>query len=257
MKYYALILFLFLLSSCNRYYYIPEIKNVPLFKEKDEYRLSLNFAVTDDIQSADLQTAYSITDHFAVSSSLMFVEGRGYSEDNAIDHGKGNYVDFALGYYKPIHNNIVFEVFGGLGTGSQYHQYLYRSTSSGVRTIMQSGTANLAFTNAFLQPSIGLTLDNMDIAITTSFKRLNFHQISNEIKPINKENYDALALLSQNKSSFLIEPSFTVRFGWKYIKLQFQGVYSYNVSHSKLPFADERFIIGIQFAFAERFSKKL
>lgn len=55
----------------------------------------------------------------------MSAKGGDVSDDNE-DWGKGNYLEAALGYYKPIGKCSVFEIYGGGGGGNQHHQaYLY------------------------------------------------------------------------------------------------------------------------------------
>lgn len=246
MKYYLLILFLFLLSSCTQVYYAPITKNIPLFKEKNEYRASFDFGMTDEMYTTDFQAAYSITDHFAVSTSLMFGRGGG----DTTNFGEGTYYDFALGYYKPLRIHGVFEIFGGIGKSSQHHVYV-KSTST------YSGSySDLGYTSIFIQPSIGLTLNGFDIAFTSGFSRVNFHRIVDNTSTYDEENKSVLSQISNHKSSILFEPAVTIRVGWKYVKLELQGIHPINLSHSYLPFDDKKIIIGLQFAFAERYNQK-
>ena len=102
-----------LLSSCSHYYYIPNIQNVPLFKGKDEYRISGAYGGGDKSSCIEVQAAYSVTDKIGIMTDFMSAKGGNVSGKN---YGKGNYFEGAIGYYKPIKRTGVIEIYGGLGS---------------------------------------------------------------------------------------------------------------------------------------------
>lgn len=229
--------------GCTHYYYVPPTQNVPLFREKNEVRITAN--VSDDVGTGvDIQAAYAMTDKFAVMTSFSSVK-----DEYEDDLGKGNYFDLALGYYKPLHKNLVFEIYGGFGSSSQNHKYGYYNGGS-------TGTeSDLSFVKFFLQPSLGYTSNGFDVAVTAGLSNVMFREIHNRASH-GSAPYEEVNLISQNKSSLLFEPSLTLRGGWKYAKLQAQIMYSKNLSHSELAFFSYRSSLGLTFAFAERFKKK-
>jgi hypothetical protein len=202
-KFFIHIIIMATITSCNHYYYMPSTQNVPLFKEKNEYRATISSGAGDETSSTDIQAAYSITNKFALMTNLMFAHGGDPNDD---EWAKGHYFDAAFGYFKPLGNRGVFEIYGGAGASKQHHEYDSKSTPNG-------GLADLSFTKVFIQPSIGLTYNGFDIALTSGISNINFNKINNQISPSHSE-YSSVKRISTNRNSFLFEPSFTIRGGW-------------------------------------------
>lgn len=167
-----------LLSSCSHYYYVPNVQNVPLFREKNEYRISGSYGFGDESSCAEVQAAYSVSDKIGIMTDFMSAKGGTVSDNN---WGKGYYFDGAIGYYKPLGRSGVFEIYGGAGGGNQHHQYVVSNYSNGTVTNSSGGTSDLAFMKIFVQPSLGLTYKIFDIAVSTRISRLSFINIDNRI----------------------------------------------------------------------------
>ena len=90
-----------LLSSCTHYYYVPNVQNVPLFREKNEFRLSGACGFGDYSKCAEFQVAFSLTDHIAMMTDFMSAKG-GKVSDNE-DWAKGT-------YFETIHLSIGLSV---------------------------------------------------------------------------------------------------------------------------------------------------
>ncbi len=233
----------FTLNSCTHYYYIPNAQNVPLFREKNEFQGTLMVGGGNDISTAEVQAAYSITDNLALMTNFMSAKGGEKSND---EWGKGSYIDGAIGYYKPFNEVLVAEVYAGLGTCTQHHVY---STDN-----YKNGTADLSFMKYFLQPSIGATFKAFDIAVSTRLSRLSFYDIENNITMDNQALY-YVDTIAQNKTSYLFEPALTIRGGWKYVKLQLQFSSSKNLTHPNLRFEDSNVSLGLHFTIAKRYKE--
>jgi hypothetical protein len=232
------------LGGCSHYYYVPNVQNVPLFREKDECRLSAMVAGGDETSCAEIQGAYSITKNIGVMANFMSAKGGTTSDKN---YGKGNYFDGAIGYYKPINSHQVFEIYGGLGLSNQNHKYTNEYSG------MDNGTSDLSFTKIFLQPSYGITFNSFDIAFSTRICRLSFNTVGNYIIG-NTYEYDELNNIAQNKNYLFLEPAITVRGGWKHVKLQVQASTS-SYAKSDLPFEDYHLGIGMYITIADRYRK--
>lgn len=225
------------LSSCH-YYYKPNVSNVPLFLEKDEYRVAASVSGGEYIKTLEVQGAYSITNHLAVMSNFMY----GYGGDKKkYNYGRGRYLDAAIGYYKPFGRSKVFELYGGLGGCSQFHQYSI------------SASSNLFFIKPFIQPSIGFTSKAFDIALSSRISRLSFHGIQDQSQGL---DYGNVREISLNRTSFLMEPALTLRGGWKYTKLQLQLTGLINLKGLHLPFENHNASIGLYFALPKRYGDK-
>lgn len=238
-----------IMTGCAHSYYIPKGPNVPLFTEKNEFRGSIAVGAGEISSSTDVQAAYAISDHFGAMTDFMSSSGNMYNDDNS---AKTRYIDGALGYFKPFDKFMVFEVFGGIGTGNQEHNYYYTSWSTGQTT--SDGKAEIKFTKLFVQPSLGATFKAFDVALSTSLIRLNYNIKMNtlsESSPYNEE----LKYIEENKNPFLLEPAFTIRGGWKSVKVQFQYVYSLNLTSTEMYMDRSKFSLGIYFSIANKYKK--
>lgn len=224
---------------------MPNVHNVSLFREKNEYRLCVATSGGEEISSTEIQAASSITGNIAVMTNVMLAKGgeKGYG-----DWGKGKYADVAAGYYKPLGRSGVFEVYGGFGASSQQHQYSNNQ---------YAGRSDLSFTKLFIQPSIGATSNVVDIAFSTRFCNLSFHRVNNQIIEHHDEyEYYYLDKIARNKHSFLIEPALTLRGGWKYVKVQLQMGWNINLTHSDMRFETVHGSLGLYITIADRYQKK-
>jgi hypothetical protein len=245
------IFLIILLSSCAHYYYVPNSQNVPLFQEKNEYRISGAYGAGNQFdpmrtEAMEIQMAYSVTDKIGIMTNFMSVKGENLGEG----YGKGNYLEGALGYFKPIKEWGVFEIYGGFGGGKQHHEY-YNTSDKLI------GSSNLSSVRIYLQPSFGLTYNAFDIALSTRVCRLSFDNINSKELGNSASNYEdersELYALS-NKSHFFIEPALTLRGGWKNIKVQYQRLFSSYLNKPKLSFGEEDHgSIGLYITIAERY----
>jgi hypothetical protein len=231
------------LSSCSHYYYVANVQNVPLFKEKNETQLSGSYGGGDESVSIDIQTAYSITDKIAVMANFMHATGGDQSYKN---YGKGNYFEGAIGYFKPVGQYGVFQIYGGLGGCGQHHEY------SSIYYNEYEGSSDLSYIRYFVQPSIGITFKALDIAFSTRFCDVYYNKIENNVSGSYYHYNDLYSLLYSNH--FNLEPAFTIRGGWKNIKLQVQAEYAGLINNQELYFGEEWHLsIGINFLIAKRY----
>jgi hypothetical protein len=227
-----------ILSSCSHYYYVQGVHNVPLFKEKNEFRISGTYGEGKESKAFEIQAAYSVTDNIGILTDYMSAHGGDVSDQN---YGNGNYFDGAIGYYKPAGNVGVFEIYGGLGRGKQHHEYN-----------LTSGTADISFTKLYIQPSFGITFKLFDIALSTRISRLSFNNLENKISG-NTQLYNTIETLS-DKNHIFFEPAITLRGGWKYVKLQIQAAYSGYLNNPELYIGEEYHLsIGLYCALGKRF----
>lgn len=242
-----------LLSGCSHYYYIPNVQSVPLFRQKNEYRLSLFSGFGVSSSSKEIQAAYSITNHFGVMANFLSAKDL---ENGADSWGKGNYFEGAVGYFKPFGKSKVFEIYGGVGGSKQYHQYRPEFIDTTYYGGTNAGTSELSFTRLFLQPSIGLTFNSFDIAFSTRICRLSFYNINNKIDRILKEDeFAILNSIAQNKNFIFFEPALTIRGGWKNLKVQLQGEIESYFNNRKNHFDEYHISIGLYGSISEIYLK--
>lgn len=239
------VLFLTLFSAgCTHYYYVPDVQNVPLFKEKDESRVSILIGGGDESSCLEFQGAYALTGEIGIMAGYMSANG---GDKNLHNWAKGHYFDGAVGYYKSLEHNFIFEFYGGFGAGSEYHEYNYDQSVS---------SAELSFNKLFLQPSLGFTSDLIDIAVSSRINYLSFNNIQNNIL-INSPGYEEVVSLGA-RNYFFLEPAITVRTGWKNVKLQFQGsMATYRFISDIDYFEDVHLSLGLTLAFGGRYKLKV
>jgi hypothetical protein len=250
-----------LLCSCTHYYYVANIQNVPLFREKNEFRFSGTVGGGDESSCIEAQTGYSVTDNIGIMANFMSARGGNVSSKN---YGKGNYLEGAIGYYKPEGKYGIFEVYGGLGGSNQYHEYsgLRYNDITGTFENVPYGSADLSYLKFFIQPSYGITLNLLDVALSARFCSVDYN-IKNNNASGSSDEYDKIYSLA-NTIHFNVEPALTVRAGWKNIKVQFQAEYaglinngyqSTSNNQSSSFGEDWHLSIGLNIAFAKRFKQ--
>lgn len=238
------------ISSCTHYYYVPNVQHVPLFKEKNEARLSLSFGGGEESTCTEVQAAYSVTGHIGVMTNFMAASGGDKSDK---DWGRGNYLEGAIGYFKPIDKYGVFEVYGGFGGGRQHHEYsmLRFNSTTNEYYHASSGYSDLSCTKLFVQPSYGVTFNAFDVAFSTRIGGLFYHNIVNRINT-DDNDYDELYDLALQEDYFFLEPAITLRGGWKYIKIQFQAAYTGFINQPDVRFERTHVSLGIYVPIAKR-----
>jgi hypothetical protein len=239
-----------LLSSCSHYYYVADNQNVPLFKEKNQYRLSGVFGFGDESKCIEAQAAYAISDKIGVLANFMSAWGGDVSDN---DYGRGTCLDGGIGYFKPIKDYGVFEIYGGLGGSSQHHEYSGPHYDSFTGTIYTEydGSSDLAFFKLFIQPSFGVTYSVFDFIASARFSSLSFISVENNIYG-NTYLYDDLNSISNN-GQFFLEPAATLRGGWEKVKIQAQVSYIWHLNDGDLDIGEAtHFSIGLVFTLAKK-----
>ena len=211
-----------ILSSCTHYYYVPNMLNVPLFKDKLELHASGNLGSGESSSSTEIQTAFSFTNNVGITLNQMSVK---YNDNSELNTVKAGYFEGGLGYFRRFGGIGEFEIFGGYGGGSQEHTYgrsffdLWTFTSTRTKT----GSSSLKFSKLYLQPSVGISLKNLDLAFSMRFSKLSFKNIDNRInKTLDEIEFKHLNDIVEGTYYYFIEPSFTLRGGIKNVKLQLQ-----------------------------------
>ena len=210
---------LFSLDSCTHYYYAPNQHNVPLFKEKNEVRVSGAYIQGNEISGCDIQAGYAMTKESAIIANALIINPT--SKD-----GRGQLYELGAGYYKPISSSFlpiskkfIFETYGvfGLGNATDYYGNYPYSVTTGLF-------------KAYIQPSIGFSTNLFDIILsekiglvhTFGVKRSIPDSTYNSMIQNGSSVVNDLNILNHSRTSFLFEPAFTFRIGFKYVKFHFQ-----------------------------------
>jgi hypothetical protein len=226
-----------IMCSCNPKYYTPNTQNVPLISKQGETNLSLS----GNANQVEFQGAYGVTNGFAIQANGgLFIPK---DLDNG-DGGSGKYIEVGGGYFTPIHEHFVFELYGIAGAGSVENHL--PSTIDG-----NPGTQGDISANIFrygIQPNFGFKSKYFTAAVSSRFVNLRYSNIDGDLV-YNGE--DQVSYLRDNRSSFLIEPALTLRGGIDKIKLQLQVGYSWNASNEAFRQDDGFITLGLNFNFTD------
>ncbi len=236
-KYIMGIFCIVMLVGCKQGYYAPVAQNVPLFKEKNEAKISFNYSKSKEASFLSVMSAFAFTDKHAIQGNIFY--GRQTRFDSPETGPSSNMLEgsMAFGWFKALDTESRVEIFIGNNLG-------FRELSS------HGNWENLSYTynKLFVQPSVGMGSKFFDIAATTSIGYMNlfgmkFKDRSGTSLPF--ENYVDAAKIHNNKNSLFLEPGLTLRIGSEKLKFQIQGVYSFNLLHKDLPF--DRYSISFGF----------
>lgn len=195
----ALFLWSILISCAPAY--TPNIVNTPLLSSKGEFQAVIGTGTS----GVDPQLAYAITDHIGVMANASFAN----RSDSANFH-KHSFVELGGGYTISIGDAGRFEIFGGGGMGSVDAMY-----EEGIFY----GRSKATFNRFFIQPSVGAVTDIFEGAFTPRLVFVNMHHTTDS--------------LSYHSFDPFIEPTITVKIGWKYVKMMLQVGLSLPLSEIK------------------------
>jgi hypothetical protein len=187
MRYLTLLL---LLSACSNELYVPNTRNVPLFREQGEAQIS-GYLCSSGIEG---QGAYALTDNLAVIGSYSYLSSKETSPV-AYDR-KGTYGEIGFGYFNRT-RAVRFELIGGygMGEGTTADQYYFYGVNN---TVVATGKMS----RYFFQPSLGSNNRNFNVALTPRFSWVNYSEFS-----------AAAGTQKPNESTqMFIEPAFTAKF---------------------------------------------
>jgi len=229
--------------SCTHYYYVANVQNIPMLQEKKDLYVSGFMGVGDGSQSIELQTAYAAGEKIGVMADFM-TAWRGKVSNN--DYKRGTYFDGAIGYFKPLSETLVFEIYGGAGISSQRHEYEPDDYWTGVVS-QYEGSSELSSVKFFIQPSLGFKMQPLfkltkpgfpfEFALSARTCRLSYTRL------INNSTFEDLDHINEKKHYF-IEPALTMRMGGENIKMQFQFSFSAYLGNPSLYFYEEVHLSG-------------
>ncbi len=225
------------MSGCSPKYYTTNTQNVPLISEKGETNLTLS----GNGNQVEFQGAIGVSKSIAIQANAgLFIPP---DLDNG-DGGSGKFFEAGVGYFKPVTEHFVFELYGLAGTGSVENHLPSTSDTS-------PGTEGDISANIFrygIQPNFGYKSKYFSAAVSSRFVNLRYSNIDGDLI---YDNESAVDYLRENNSHFLIEPALTIRAGLDKIKFQLQFGYSWNVTNEDFRQDTGFATIGLNFNFAD------
>ena len=204
------------LISCRtpRFIYSPAPPNNPYFREKGESKLAAYYSTAaseNDLQDEysdglDLQAAYAVSDHWALTADYfkrnekdVFFDYNQSFFDSSIIRYERHLANFGAGYFMPVTKDkeIMFNVFGGLGFGK------FSFTDNGFdNNVGYSRYYNSDMSKWYIQPSINFFPGKyFRTALIGKASWVHYSDVSTSYTPAELEYYD-LDLLPGKTLSF-------------------------------------------------------
>ncbi|MEI6347524.1 MAG: hypothetical protein WCP69_06225 [Bacteroidota bacterium] len=248
-KFFILMIGVTIISQSCNIMYRPNMQNVPLLSEKNEVRATIG--------PTDFQGAFAVTDNLGIMVNGSLVNGQtqsnfdNFNSNYTTQVSKGSLIEAGVGYYKPLNENALFEVYGGVGAGK--NSIVSSEFSNGISFVNSSIYANSS--RFFVQPSIGFSNDYVDFAFSTRFVLQKYSKIDTLGYTTTMLYNDDLLNIDQPIFAFL-EPALTLRIGYKYVKFHAQAMYSYKYNSEPLNYFPVNVNVGIHINIAGRFNAK-
>jgi hypothetical protein len=147
--------------------YVPNVRNSPMFTKSGEFQASVQIG-----NGLEVQSAFAITNHFAVMTNYLYVDQAGFDDEE--DFHRHKFFEGGLGYFGNKDDSF-FEVFAGYGKGkgSSYESYEF----FGSQSLMATGE----YDRFFIQPAFGLNKSDVQFSFAPRFSLVDFYKFSNEI----------------------------------------------------------------------------
>lgn len=234
-------------QSC-KIMYTPNMQNVPLMQEKNEVKATVG--------PSDLQAAYAVTENVGVMLNGQYKKPTWtWTAGNTAYkyESRKTLVEAGAGYSMKLGASGIFETYGGAGIGKVTYNRSYSDTSGGPTTTTDRYTAST--TRFFIQPSVGVTNENVDFAFSTRIVGLKFSNIDTA-------GYTQDILLEEDLSNLnkplytFFEPALTLRVGYKYVKFHLQAIYSIKLNQDRLNYLPFSINFGAHINIAPRFKSE-
>jgi len=218
----SFILAILFLASCTPIYYAPNSANVPLFSKKNEIAASANFMDN----GVDWQGAYAITNNILVSGNAAFFKKE---EDTLSPWGRGKFLELGGGYYRPLYEKLSLGATALIALGDTENHYPPSKIEG-------------SFFRCGVQPYVGFRTKFFETALSARFVWLDYYRAKGDLI---YDNQDQVQYLNALPTQFFFEPSLVLRFGYKYIFFQMQGIQSFNLTSSHFPYDDGTLTLGL------------
>lgn len=235
-------------SSCNRYYYKPNAVNAPMFTDGGQFHIA-GAGMTSHFQENsgggnsyffDMQAAYSPIKHLGIignystyayrPDNVDFAAGHVDADAHLAEAGVGTYIVGGKGRAK-----MVADIYAGGGAGS----------------IMSD--VDMKVRRVFIQPGIAMRHPAVDVGFNLRISNVKYTDLDDNGRGQSYLLGQNLFDPQRNKriddgSYFFLEPAFTVRAGYKFIKAQLQWVLATELSNVRWNYNAGRFTVGLHFS---------
>lgn len=253
-------------ASCYtpRYMYSPAAQNVPVLLKRGDSKFAANYSNNlsseplaksssdtdkEKGEGFDIQGAVAITDHFAIQANYFNRTERntGYKENLgfSVINYKRNLTEIGLGYFKSLHRHdkVMFQVFGGVGTGT----FSFTDEREDTVNVFLTRHHEVGVFKIYVQPAMQFRIkDNFILAVSSRLSIIQFNKVRTDY-PDGELQYYHLESLAYGSRSFF-EPAFINTFGLKKlpgVKFEYQFGTSFLVSRRTIDYHTFNFSLGL------------
>ncbi|MBL6448162.1 hypothetical protein JMN32_17720 [Fulvivirga sp. 29W222] len=178
--------------------YIPNSRNMPIIDHGGEVIASVKGGST----GFEGQLAFSPVDRFGIITDGLYKNSSTSETDD--DYQKHEYLGIGAGYYEPISDWGVFELYGGYGKGegSAQDEYIFFTSNTEYATGK--------YKRYFVQPGFALKKENIELGFCYRIARVEFYEFEDN-------NIQGIEI-----SNTIMEPAVVFRAGGKNIKMDSQ-----------------------------------
>lgn len=187
-----------LISSCSSIY-MPSVPNTPMLTTKGEFAGGAHISLKGN---ASFNTAYAVTEHFAVMANAGFMNNEGRKKD--INH---KVFEFGGGYFKTFgpENNRILEIYGGLANGRS--KRTFREYENDV--VVSSDFYDAAYSKKFVQVNYSSKKVN-DVKIFGFKFGLNYGTAW-RLSFVETDDFYKNGVMQPNEDNVFLEPVFFTR----------------------------------------------
>jgi len=186
-----------LISSCSPLY-VPNTRNIPLFREQGEFQGTVYVST-----GIEAQLAYAVSDNIAVMTNTSFISEKKPEQDYTRSH---KFAEVGIGYYQ-VTRKYRAELFVGYGLGKEtsFAQYSFFTPFFSQKDLV----ATAIYNRIFIQPTISTNGRGFNLAFTPRLSFVDFTKFtSNDNNPANKE----VTVKPDEKYHLFFEPALTGKF---------------------------------------------
>ncbi len=234
-----------LLWGCNRYYYRPNAVNAPLFTGGGQVHADVSLSESGNSNTTNswnstffnAQAAVSPINHLAAFVNYSTFSYRTNNPDsNGNVNGSAHLLEGAIGgyYAKGRKFKLVTDLFVGYGAGPLWSD------------------VNMNVSRWFVQPGIGVRSPYFDAAFNLRISTVNYSNFDanghDQQYLTDHDLIDGSGTRIDAKTYTFMEPAFTIRGGYKFLKLQMQAVLAQEMQLTSWHYNGFMYTLGIYFS---------
>lgn len=213
------VFFLFSCYSSHRYVNSPAPASMPYFDKKGQSDFSAYYSSGTinpqgdiHIKEVDLQSAYAISNHWAVTlehssrwEKDKILPNSYYDvSDNSLVRYKRNITSVGAGYFFPVNRkeDNYLNIYAGVGFGNN------NINDSRLDSLNLSSFHKSQIIKYYLQPGFSFLWDKISIAIATKFSFIRYTGIKTNYNESRLTQYDLYDL--DKRTVFFVEPSYSI-----------------------------------------------